>query len=463
MAPRIHNRKMRVLDLRRLIELQVSSKIASKFKQLITMYPWINSRGGNNGGGGGSNSWGSGRGGPWRGGGGGRGEGGGGRGTPWGGGGSWATEKSPEEEESEKTLDAIRELFRNDTRFTCENPLGDIHNGAAMIIKEECTVEGQPRVRRFVVKAGISGAHHSVRKETRHLNSLAFAEHIPRIIAFQDHPLMNLGVPLFVSEYLEHGTLSRFQERLRRADQVLPNRILWSIFLCRKTELELLSTWANWYIVIRACIGMAWPPPGPNVEPEQTRPDDPTTLAHNDMHNENLVFGDLDVVSIEPNSSDHSLMPILKLINFGESVELPEGTDEYRLNETHVNQHDRALNLAAHRRNRSTDKNVLDVGVNMSQIISQRRSVFPNEARALIRDPDIHPSLDPDLRLLVQRCIAVDPLNRPTLDELMELFNNSYFNRPASYYGAAGEGDGLESDETIRKIVSTYILSADTS
>ncbi|KAI0850803.1 hypothetical protein F5Y00DRAFT_260254 [Daldinia vernicosa] len=367
-------------------------------------------------------------------------------GTPWGGVGSWETQKSPEEEESERTLNAIRDAFKNDDRFTCERPLGDIHNGAAMIIKEEYTVEGQPRVRRFVVKAGITGAHHSVRKETRYLNSLALAEHIPRIISFQDHPLMNLGVPLFVSEYMEHGTLNRFQERLRRADQILPNRILWSIFLC----------------LIRACIGMAWPPPGPDVGPEQTRSGDPTTLAHNDMHDENLVFGDLD-------SSDHSLVPVLKLIDFGESVELPAGADESRLNENNVNQHDRVLNLEAYRldrysrRNRGTDKNILDVGVNMSQIIAQRGEVFPNGARALIRDPNVHPSLDPDLRLLVQRCVAVDPLNRPTLDELMELINNSYFNRPASHYGAAGEGDGLESDETIRKIVSTYILSGDTS
>lgn len=99
----------------------------------------------------------------------------------------------------------------------------------------------------------------------------------------------------------------------------------------------------------------------------------------------------------------------------------------------------------------------------MSQIISQRGSVFLNEARALIWDHDIHPSLDPDLRLLVQRCIAVDPLNRTLLDEQMELINNSQFDSTASYYGAAGEGKGLESDETTRKIVSTYILSADIS
>ncbi|KAI0101183.1 hypothetical protein F4814DRAFT_456117 [Daldinia grandis] len=421
------------------------------------MYPWINARGGNSvggGGGGGSNPWGSGSGSPWGGGRGGNWGGrGGGRGAPWGGSSKRETQKSPEEVETEKTLDAIRESFKNDTRFTCERPLGDIHNGAAMIIKEEYTVEGRPKVARFVVKAGITGAHHSVRKEAQCLNTLAFAEHIPRIIALQDHPLANLGVPFFVSEYMEHGTLSQFQERLRRADQILPNRILWSIFLC----------------LVRACIGMAWPPPGPDVGPEHTRPGDPTTLAHNDMHDENLVFGDLDVVSTGPNSSDHSLVPILKLIDFGESVELPGGTDEYSLNENHVNQHDKALNLAAYRldghsrRNRGTDKNVLDVGVNMSQIIAQRGSVFPNEARALIRDPDVHPSLDPDLRLLVQRCIAVDPLNRPSLDELMELINKSQFNKSASYYGAAGEGEGLESDATIRKIVSTYILSADTS
>ncbi|KAK7756367.1 hypothetical protein SLS62_001593 [Diatrype stigma] len=62
--------------------------------------------------------------------------------------------------------------------------------------------------------------------------------------------------------------------------------------------------------------------------------------------------------------------------------------------------------------NQGTDKNVYDAGILMGLIIRQRDLGFPADIRTWMRNPEVVPTgggqggLDPDLRLLVQRCIA---------------------------------------------------------
>lgn len=38
--------------------------------------------------------------------------------------------------------------------------------------------------------------------------------------------------PIVVIEYLENGDLARLYKRLVNRDQLLPNRVIWSFFLC---------------------------------------------------------------------------------------------------------------------------------------------------------------------------------------------------------------------------------------
>ena len=89
-----------------------------------------------------------------------------------------------------------------------------------------------------------------------------------------------------------------------------------------------------------------------------------------------------------------------------------------------------------------------------------------------IVDPNIHPHLDEDLRVLIQRCLAVDPENRPRLEELIELAGqeNSPFFRDEKYYarsrdlatgGAMRLREELETDVALNTIIQTYILDAD--
>ena len=39
--------------------------------------------------------------------------------------------------------------------------------------------------------------------------------------------------PVLALEYLENGTFTRLMNRARKHDVHLPNRMLWSLFLCR--------------------------------------------------------------------------------------------------------------------------------------------------------------------------------------------------------------------------------------
>jgi hypothetical protein len=87
-------------------------------------------------------------------------------------------------------------------------------------------------------------------------------------------------------------------------------------------------------------------------------------------------------------------------------------------------------------------------------------------------DIGIHPYLDEDLRVLIQRCLAVDPENRPRLEELIGLVGqaNSPFFRDEKYYkkdeelaamAVVNPVEELETDDALNVIVQTYILNAD--
>lgn len=70
------------------------------------------------------------------------------------------------------------------------------------------------------------------------------------------------------------------------------------------------------------------------------------------------------------------------------------------------------------------------------------------------------PGLYPAFRLLIQRCLTVDPLNRPRLEELIP-FLVGKIKTEADYMNVV-EYNGLESDDTLHHIVSGFVLNADT-
>lgn len=58
--------------------------------------------------------------------------------------------------------------------------------------------------------------------------------HVVKPLAIDPNPLVNLGVPYYITEYLQNGTLKLFVQRTRQAGERLPNRLLWRLFLCSK-------------------------------------------------------------------------------------------------------------------------------------------------------------------------------------------------------------------------------------
>lgn len=76
--------------------------------------------------------------------------------------------------------------------------------------------------------------------------------------------------------------------------------------------------------------------------------------------------------------------------------------------------------------------------------------------RTLIQDETHRPDLDDDLRTLIARCLAVDPRNRPNLEELVPLLYDSVVNihTARSYIGTAIEE--VESDYNVWEILLDF-------
>ncbi|KAI0534204.1 hypothetical protein GGR58DRAFT_67756 [Xylaria digitata] len=161
-------------------------------------------------------------------------------------------------------------------------------------------------------------------KEKQFLKIFEGCQHIVELIAIGNDPLTrNLNIHhglersnWFFEEYLENGTLLNFIERLIEANSddddnppaQLPNRMLWSIFLC----------------LVKMVVGMAWPDFQSRSFPEKSIVDRPLrSIQHADTHEGNLMFG------TETDPTFHSILPILKLIDFAGSQKLED--DEERM------------------------------------------------------------------------------------------------------------------------------------
>ncbi|KAI1268055.1 hypothetical protein F5Y18DRAFT_424371 [Xylariaceae sp. FL1019] len=287
--------------------------------------------------------------------------------------------------------------------------------------------------------------------------------------------------PYLFTEYLENGTLFRFIQTFAAAHpgERLPNRFLWSIFLC----------------LSRAAVAMAYPPgqrensPPPNAAqrmletvPAGRDSPDPERLMHNDMKNDNIMFGDiemsiLDVMADGPAAAtEHVPIPILKLIDFGVAIEeLPEerraapmgyAIDSYdgelgfiamaRDEEANMNIHNSPTNEAV-------NKNIIDIGAVMGRCLTLNNYFNPvrrYEIRKLVEDQrgadTRDPTLDLDLVTLIARCLALDQNNRPRLSRLLALCRDAAHSRTQAFY----RGDARESDEYIAQLVQTLIFDA---
>ncbi|RYP25687.1 hypothetical protein DL768_011382 [Monosporascus sp. mg162] len=348
-----------------------------------------------------------------------------------------------------------RRLFDKHPQLVVEDMRSD-YAGILMRVKH---TDDTGLSQRLMIKAAYPEVAAIVQNEGKWVELLRYAKHIVTPVPIRGGPsTLSQGagwrLPYVIMEYIENGTLLQFQQRIARAHRtlpdgttarlVLPNRFLWSTFFC----------------LVRACVGMAWPPAGPHVQLETPRAIRPLGLTHSDMHQGNIMFGRL-----YPEEAEHSRVPMVRLIDFGEAKVMRPNVSHLPVDEFSKNEYDIPLDLARYRpasgsRNQAIDKNLMDTGCVMTRVLAGCEFAFVGACRGFTRDPDIHPSLDPDLRLIIQRCLAVDPLNRPRLEELVALIRGN-IKTERDYEDIEGY-DGLESDDTLEYIVSTFILDADT-
>ncbi|KAI1098262.1 hypothetical protein F4804DRAFT_350588 [Jackrogersella minutella] len=364
----------------------------------------------------------------------------------------------------------LRDHFAKTRLWKYEKVLGSGFFGTAILVGNK-TRRFNSNYRRLVVKRAITDPGETeLRNEINWLTRLRGAEHIVAIVASRDdaavdpaavaprEPLfarlfrsgnsgqvrksrdprriddeLNLrglaGYPVLVLEYLENGTFARLIDRTTQHQTHLPNRLLWSIFLC----------------LTRACVGMAYPMNReggrrnlPEVFPAEGGP--PGDLMHRYLHAGNVVFGDVDSTSQE-----HALIPIAKFIDFGAAFESPEGT--------------------------GPGFNIYDISILMLAIITKTRTPNFNE-QCIYRDiwteateilPEgngaNYPNLDDDLRWLLARCFAIDDQDRPTLQQLLTEVENAVRTKTAGTFPFAQAP--LETDAAIKTFLQNLVYNAD--
>ncbi|KAI1362616.1 kinase-like domain-containing protein [Xylaria arbuscula] len=339
-------------------------------------------------------------------------------------------------QEHEELEQRLRRFFSDDPRFLFVKDLPSGATGHTVCYQQRFTGGGTRRIVLKYTNDDDDIVIRAIENERKWLSVLRTAQHVVNLLyIFRGPQPDGTGIEnaFMILEYLENGSLAQFAERTGR--EAIPNRILWSIFLC----------------LTRACIALAWPAQGD--EPEIPTNAVPQALAHWDMHGDNLLFARMTGDPVE-----HAIIPMLKLIDFDNSglVEVDEDEDleAIQLFDNGILQLGR-FRTRRGQRNRGTDMNVLDMGLTMARMIAKERALELDDCRAFMQYA--HPMLDQELHLLILRCLAVDPRNRPTLEELLLKCINGF--DPRRYDGKPYED--RETDWFVRMVVQHCMFDPD--
>ncbi|KAK8069032.1 hypothetical protein PG994_005648 [Apiospora phragmitis] len=367
----------------------------------------------------------------------------------------------------------IRDHFNSQQpRFVYEDVAGRGSFGITYRVREKLPGGGQKdgTSRRLAVKRALDGEEDVLRNEIRWLKELAGSAHIVRIVASHDgvkkqgpvarfvrklslrgsrgnvkDSLVGLQGPVLMMEYLENGDLAQLYYMTIKYGLVVPNRVLWSVLLC----------------LVRAFIAMAYPRKADeNAEPcleeipgEGTQP---LNLDHGDLHMGNVMIGDI----ASPSGDEHELVPILKLIDFGQAIESQDGMRENLFKISKI-----MINLITRRVIQVNDKTASDY----KGYRAHATEILPPPPEDPYREYK-YTSLDPRLRDLIARCLAQEPGERPGLAEMLRVAQ-------AAAAAAAGEtpaaaaavsslpadrdGDVNETDDAIHAFLKKALYDAE--
>ncbi|KAI0455310.1 kinase-like domain-containing protein [Xylaria acuta] len=369
---------------------------------------------------------------------------------------------SAESDDAERSAAEIERSFSSSQLWEFEQFLGNGSFGVVVLLRDKNPLLPFDQ-RRVVLKQPIieeKGAEELL-KEISALKRLRGSFHIGQLLASCDDVaaansstssgLGVLGTPLsavfdtlretrlkgpaLLLEYLENGSLSKLAYRARAYKSVrgteirLPNRLLWSFYFC----------------LVRACVGMAYPPESPENSPlvlETIPPDrEPLGLAHGDIAFRNIMMGDRDPVG----PPEHHLAPQLKLIDFGCMRVFPLRA----LNTIKENISDISLVILDLICLNNQNDGMVSYGV-FNGIRTMADVIVPQP------DSDPFPHLDHELRDLIIQAMAVASVDRPSLGEMLRRTEQGMQKPPSLYPGQ----ELAESDHLVEEIIQVLVFNA---
>ncbi|KAI5866081.1 kinase-like domain-containing protein [Durotheca rogersii] len=349
-------------------------------------------------------------------------------------------------------------------RFELERIIGEGAWGVTfkMKIRERSAPSHEWRpMRRFVMKRSLTvAARQKIRREERVLRRLRGSVHIVQPYSLGDSVsarlMSRLGEGTLLMEWIGNGLLHDVIHRAADWGHPLPNRLLWRLFLC----------------LCRMVIAMAWPPGGsgtvtPSVEvlpipnaggnrPPKSR------LIHGDLNARNIMIGEL-----EP--QEHRLVPVLKLIDFGSSRDLPKGLNQppdpaVKGNLLNIGQIMLTIVGGSHRGG-AADMVVRDHGKektvkSYARDLDGLNRLYKAPASIAARHGEKVKNLDPDLRRLVVLSVASDVNERLDLEDLVAAVEHYATAKTQAHY-LGYKYYANESDQSVARITRELILGAE--
>ncbi|GAW14528.1 hypothetical protein ANO14919_039310 [Xylariales sp. No.14919] len=225
----------------------------------------------------------------------------------------------------------------------------------------------------------------------------------------------------------------------------------------------------------RMVVGLAWPArdlggrpggasgseviPAPNERGE--RPPK-SRLLHGDFHAQNIMID-----TVEP--TEHRFIPVLKLIDFGMSRDLPVRPNEPEglVVKTNIRAIGEVM-LGLLRGNIKGGPGMMEItykgetrAINSYATDLDRLSNrYRAPAYMIAQHQERIDNLDPEIRSLVALCVAVRPEDRPDIEDLLGIVEEKARNKKRDDYLSYKYSDN-ETEAAIRHIVERYMFDAD--
>ncbi|KAH9906662.1 kinase-like domain-containing protein [Xylariomycetidae sp. FL2044] len=320
----------------------------------------------------------------------------------------------------------LKEHLSSNGSYTVEGLLGEGTFGAVFAVNRTLP---DNTIQQLAVKCSSNATTRS--EESSILKRLQGAEHIVQTITLNPDPFEGFKREYVVMEAIRGERLYGLINRLGSTGSPTPNRVLWHFFLC----------------LLRGCVGMQWPPERPDsssTAPEVIRPGLSRGIAHNDLQASNIMIS-----GPEPSHPEHSLVPGLKIMDFGLAKRgnfantTSNLTDSARI---------MTLLILQDPKPRPSGRSMFNVTIGgESSEIESRASPRLNDRASL-------PNLDEELRSLVIRCLAAETEDRPYLQELLPAVEEA-LGRDETYYKSQGRSHYWnESTAMVAQWVQTVIF-----